>query len=91
METHIITHPSGVSATVSALGATLRTLCIPGRDGESGNILVGDGYGSSFIHEYTKDGAYVRTIIGPGNGAGQVSPGNHSQGVCPAGYCVTLE
>ena len=46
----------------------------------AGNILVGDGYGSSFIHEYTKDGAYVRTIIGPGNGAGQVS--------CPHGLWV---
>lgn len=41
MEAHIITHPSGVSATVSVLGATLRTLRVPDRDGDSGNILVG--------------------------------------------------
>lgn len=41
METHLITHPSGISASVSALGATLRTLCVPDRDGEAGNILVG--------------------------------------------------
>lgn len=41
MKSHIITHPSGVSATVSAHGATLRSLCVPDRDGESENILVG--------------------------------------------------
>lgn len=37
----MITHPSGISATVSALGATLRSLCVPDRGGEAGNILVG--------------------------------------------------
>lgn len=37
------------------------------------NFVVGDGYGSSYLHEYTKDGQYVRTIGTPGNGKGQLS------------------
>lgn len=41
MEARIITHPSGISATVSALGATLRTLSVPDRRGKMQNILVG--------------------------------------------------
>jgi sugar lactone lactonase YvrE len=39
----------------------------------SGEIFVGDGYGKSFVHCFTKDGAYKETIIGPGNGEGQVA------------------
>ena len=49
---------------------------IPGSD----DFFVGDGYGSSYIHRYTKDGKYVKTIIGPGSEAGQVS--------CPHGLWV---
>ncbi len=36
-----LTHPSGISATVSELGATLRTLSVPDRAGKISNILVG--------------------------------------------------
>jgi hypothetical protein len=45
-----------------------------------GDIFVGDGYGSSYIHRYTSDGKYVSTIVGPGSEAGQVS--------CPHGLWV---
>ncbi len=45
-----------------------------------GDFFVGDGYGSSYIHRYTKDGKYVKTIIGPGSEPGQVS--------CPHGLWV---
>ena len=38
-----------------------------------GDLLVGDGYGSSYIHRYTAGGKYVTTIIGPGKEKGQVS------------------
>lgn len=41
LNTHTLTHPSGISATVSELGATLRTLSIPDREGKIQNILVG--------------------------------------------------
>jgi hypothetical protein len=39
----------------------------------NGDIFVGDGYGKSFVHIYSKDGAYKQTICGPGSEAGQVS------------------
>jgi len=45
-----------------------------------GDFFVGDGYGSSYIHRYSKDGKYLRTIIGPGSEPGQVS--------CPHGLWV---
>src|SRR5690606_11495578 len=38
-----------------------------------GDIFVGDGYGSSYIHRYTADGKYVKTIATPGKDKGQVS------------------
>lgn len=37
----LLTHPSGISATVHPLGATLRTLSVPDRFGKMENILVG--------------------------------------------------
>jgi hypothetical protein len=37
-----------------------------------GDLFVGDGYGSSYIHRYSKDGDYKATIIGPGSDAGKV-------------------
>lgn len=37
------------------------------------NLIIGDGYGSSYLHEITKDGEYIRTIGTPGNGKGQLS------------------
>lgn len=46
----------------------------------SSDLLVGDGYGSSFIHRYTGDGAYAATIIGPGADKGQVN--------CPHGLWI---
>lgn len=46
----------------------------------NGDLFVGDGYGSSYVHRYTKDGAYVGLVCGPGSDAGQVS--------CPHGLWV---
>ncbi|HEY7303706.1 MAG TPA: hypothetical protein VH601_06325 [Bryobacteraceae bacterium] len=46
----------------------------------SGDFYVGDGYGSSYINQYTSKGQYVRTFGGPGNGAGQL--------LCPHGLIV---
>lgn len=37
-----------------------------------GDIFVGDGYGSSYVHRYSKDGDYKGVIIGPGKEAGKV-------------------
>jgi hypothetical protein len=39
----------------------------------NGDVFVGDGYGKSFVHIYSKDGAFKSTIAGPGSGEGQVS------------------
>lgn len=46
----------------------------------NGDIFVGDGYGSSYIHRFTKDGEYVALVCGPGDKPGQVS--------CPHGLWV---
>ncbi len=45
-----------------------------------GDFFVGDGYGSSYIHRYSADGKYIKTVIGPGSEKGQVS--------CPHGLWV---
>jgi hypothetical protein len=39
----------------------------------NGDLFVGDGYGKSFVHIFSKDGAWKQTICGPGAGEGQVS------------------
>ena len=39
----------------------------------NGDLFVGDGYGSSYIHRYTADGDYVKLICGPGKDPGQVN------------------
>jgi hypothetical protein len=65
----------------------------PGADGEkpkysptnlaiapNGDIYVGDGYGSSYINQYNRQGEFKRTFGGLGNEAGQVS--------CPHGLIV---
>ncbi len=39
----------------------------------NGDVFVGDGYGKSFVHIYSKDGAFKSTIAGPGSREGQVS------------------
>lgn len=41
--------------------------------GDHGEFYVGDGYGSSFVFRYDKDGNYMSTIATPGSGPGQVS------------------
>jgi DNA-binding beta-propeller fold protein YncE len=46
----------------------------------NGDLFVGDGYGSSYVHRYTKDGAYVKVVCGPGSEAGKVN--------CPHGLWV---
>ena len=45
-----------------------------------GDFFLGDGYGSSYVHRYTKDGDYVKLFCGPGSEAGKVS--------CPHGLWV---
>ncbi|RYG27067.1 twin-arginine translocation signal domain-containing protein [bacterium] len=37
-----------------------------------GHLLVGDGYGSSYIHRYDADGEYWGVVISPGSDAGFV-------------------
>ncbi len=39
----------------------------------SGDIYVADGYGKSWIHQYTKEGKYIRSFGGPGKERGQTS------------------
>lgn len=46
----------------------------------NGDFYVGDGYGSSYINQYTSKGQYVRTFGGPGDSAGQLQ--------CPHGLIV---
>ena len=37
-----------------------------------GGLFVADGYGSSYIHRYTRDGKYLSTFGGPGSDLGQL-------------------
>ncbi len=37
-----------------------------------GDLFVGDGYGSSYVHRYDKNGRYKGLVIGPGREIGQV-------------------
>jgi hypothetical protein len=46
----------------------------------NGDVYVADGYGSSFINQYTRDGKYIRTFGGRGAGAGELD--------CPHGLIV---
>jgi hypothetical protein len=46
----------------------------------SGDIYVGDGYGSSYINQYNGKGEYIRTFGGMGKEAGQLN--------CPHGIIV---
>ena len=39
----------------------------------NGDLFVGDGYGKSYVHIWSKDGAHKATICGPGSGEGQVA------------------
>lgn len=53
---------------------------LPDENGKAGDILVGDGYGSSYVHRFTAEGDFVKTIIQPGKEAGKVD--------CPHGLWV---
>jgi len=46
----------------------------------NGDVYVADGYGSSFINQYSKDGKYIRTFGGKGTGPGELD--------CPHGLIV---
>jgi hypothetical protein len=46
----------------------------------SGAIYVGDGYGSSYINQYDREGKYIRTFGGKGEQAGKLN--------CPHGIIV---
>jgi hypothetical protein len=46
----------------------------------NGDLFVGDGYGSSYVHRYSKDGEYLKLVCGPGADAGKVN--------CPHGLWV---
>jgi hypothetical protein len=48
--------------------------------GPSGDLYVGDGYGSSYINQYNSKGEYIRTFGGKGKGPGQLD--------CPHGIIV---
>ncbi|HUS36156.1 MAG TPA: hypothetical protein VM680_12465 [Verrucomicrobiae bacterium] len=45
-----------------------------------GTVFVADGYGSSFVHRFSRDGKYEGTFGGAGNDAGQLN--------CPHGLMV---
>lgn len=38
-----------------------------------GDLFVGDGYGKSFVHRFSKEGEWKSTLAGPGADKGQVS------------------
>ncbi|MEZ0325251.1 MAG: hypothetical protein ACAH95_05050 [Fimbriimonas sp.] len=40
--------------------------------GPDGSVFVGDGYGSHYIHRYSKNGDYLGVIVKPGSQAGTV-------------------
>lgn len=46
----------------------------------NGDVYVGDGYGSSYINQYDKNGRFIRTFGGKGKGPGQLD--------CPHGLMV---
>jgi len=46
----------------------------------NGDVYVADGYGSSFINQYDKDGKYLRTFGGKGSEAGKLD--------CPHGIAL---
>ncbi|HWA84283.1 MAG TPA: hypothetical protein VG820_12640, partial [Fimbriimonadaceae bacterium] len=45
-----------------------------------GDIFVGDGYGSSYVHRYSRAGEYKGVVIGPGKEEGKLN--------CPHGLWV---
>lgn len=45
-----------------------------------GGFYVGDGYGSHYVHQYDRDGRWIRTFGGPGSEPGKLR--------CPHGLCL---
>ena len=60
MKTFILIHPSGISAIVSDLGATLQALSTPDREGKPANILVG----WKTREQWLKNDAYFGSTVG---------------------------
>lgn len=48
----------------------------------NGDLYVGDGYGSSYINQYNRQGEFMRTFGGKGSGPGQLD--------CPHGITMDL-
>jgi hypothetical protein len=46
----------------------------------NGDVYVADGYGQSWIHQYNKDGEYIRSFGGKGNALGKLD--------CPHGIMI---
>lgn len=61
-------------------GATLKYRPTNVAVAPNGDIYVGDGYGSSFVNQYTRTGEFIRSFGGTGSGPGQLS--------CPHGLIV---
>ena len=53
---------------------------LPDENGKPGDFLVGDGYGSSYIHRYSVAGDFVKTVVQPGKDEGKVN--------CPHGLWI---
>ena len=60
MKIFILTHPSGISAIVRDLGATLQALSVPDHDGKPANILVG----WKTPEEWLNNDAYFGSTVG---------------------------
>lgn len=54
-----------------------------------GDLFVGDGYGKSFIHQFSRDGVWKRVISRPGSAKGETSC-PHGMWVDPRGANPTL-
>jgi DNA-binding beta-propeller fold protein YncE len=48
----------------------------------NGDIYIADGYGQSYIHQYTRSGQYIRSWGGKGQAAGQLN--------CPHGISIDI-
>jgi hypothetical protein len=75
-------YPKDASAYTTAPDGTPATKYSPTNVAiaPNGDVYVADGYGSSYINQYSSQGAYIRTFGGPGSGPGQLS--------CPHGLIV---
>jgi aldose 1-epimerase len=55
----LLTHPSGITASVHPLGATLRSLCLPDRHGNLHNILVGFDSEDDWLQNHPNFGSTI--------------------------------